>query len=166
MTMTTTIQGLATPAEVLDLGDGFADDIDTDALGEGRTTRAVRVLVCRVGCSPAIEMLTTDARGSHLKAMQAIVGGFVQVIQLSDGVELWCNEERTGLSPNRVIPARARPFPPGFEDAVIIHLDNDLARPGETGEWRIYGDFFLARSTTDGEMVGVTDADIAHYLPL
>jgi len=164
--MTTTFQEFATPTEVLNLFDDFSDDIDTDALGEGRTTGAVRVLVCRVGCSPTVEMLTTDARGSHLKAMQAIVGGFVQAIQLGDGVELWCNENRTGLALNRVIPARARPLPPGFEDAVIIHLDSDLARPGEPGEWRIYGDFFLARSTADGEIVGVTDADIEHYQPL
>jgi len=166
MTMTTTFQEFVAPAETLDLCDEFSDDIETDALGEGRTTGAIRVLVYRIGRPPAVEMLATDARGSHLKAMQAIVGGFVQVIQLGDGVGLWCNEDRRGFSLNRVIPARARPLPPGFEDAVIIHLGNDLARPGELGEWRIYGDFFLARSTVDGEIVGVTDADIARYQSL
>jgi hypothetical protein len=166
MTMATTHQGLAASTEVLNLCDDFFDDIDTNAPDEGQTPGAVRVLVCRIGIPPAVEMLATDARGSHLKAMQAIVGGFVQVIQLGDGVELWCNENRTGLSLNRVIPARVRALPPGFEDAVIIRLGDELARPGETGEWRIYGDFFLARSTADGEIIGVTDADIARYRSL
>jgi hypothetical protein len=42
-------------------------------------------------------------------------------------------------------------------------LGDDLARPGERGDWRIYGDFFLARSTPDGEIASVTDDDIAKY---
>jgi hypothetical protein len=134
---------------------------------DGSAGRGVRVLVCRLDSAPVVEALQPDDGGDYLTAMQAIVGGLVQVIQLENGIELWCNEEGLYYLPlNRVIPAQAPPIPPGFEDAVIIRCSADLAMPGEPGEWRIHGDFFLARSTVDGELADVTDEDIAHYQAL
>jgi len=126
---------------------------------------AIRVLVCRVGAAPVVEELTASNDGDYLAAMQRVVGGLVTSIPLGDGVDLWCNEEGLlrGLPLNRVIPTIAPALPPGFEDAFVIWLGDDLARPGEPGEWRIYGDFFLARSTPSGGLKSVSDADIASY---
>jgi hypothetical protein len=128
-------------------------------------TQTVRVLVCRVGQAPVVEELTAGEEGHHLDAMQAIVGGLVTVISLEQGIDLWCNDEGIlrGFPLNRVIPTVAPKLPPGFENAFLIMRGDDLAHPGEPGEWRIYGDFFLARSTPDGEIASVTDDDIAKY---
>ena len=130
-----------------------------------RPAKTVRVLVCRVGAAPVVEELAATNEGHYLDAMQGIVGGLVTAVSLEGGVDLWCNDEGIvrGLPLNRVIPTVAPKIPPGFEDAAIIMLGDDLARPGEPGEWRIYGDFFLARSTPDGEIAPVTDGDIARY---
>jgi len=139
--------------------DGWANE----TAGASAAKAPVRVLVCRVGAAPVVEALVQDEPGSHLAAMQAIVGGLVTVIGLEDGLDLWCNDERASLPLNRVIPARAPAIPAGFEDAEIIVLADDLARPGELGEWRIHGDFFLARVTDEGEVAGVSDEAIARY---
>jgi hypothetical protein len=140
--------------------------MNPEEIASESTSASVRVLVCRVGAAPVVEVLASNEQGQHIDAMQALVGGFVTVISLEDGVELWCNDDAIllGLPLNRVISAIAPPIPSGFENAVIIRLGNDLALPGEPGEWRIYGDFFLARSTTDGQLADVTDADVAQYL--
>jgi hypothetical protein len=139
--------------------------MDTKNAMNKRVAKAIRVLVCRVGAAPVVEELTASKDGHHLAAMQRVVGGLVTSIPLGDGVDLWCNDEGLlrGLPLNRVIPTIAPALPPGFEDAFIIRLGDDLAMPGEPGEWRIYGDFFLARADEDGRLMGVTDADIARY---
>jgi hypothetical protein len=155
-------QYTASNIEPLILGDGSLQDEPVDA-GPIAEQRPIRVLVCRLEARPTVEFLCADERGSHLASMQQIVGGLVQPVSLEGGLDLWCNEEGAHLPLHRVIPAVAPPLPAGYEDCEIIMLGDDLALPGQPGEWRIRGDFFLARCTSDGELADVTDADIAHY---
>ncbi len=129
---------------------------------------ATPVLLCRVGYAPVMEMLTQSKDGTFLDAMQNVVGGLVQCITLDDGCELWSWEEaclfETPL--NRTIPTAPRRPPPGFEDAFIIRMDSDLVEYGQPGEWRIHGDFFLARSDDEGRTIPPTAADVAKYTAL
>jgi hypothetical protein len=93
------------------------------------------------------------------------VGGTVTCVRLDDGVDLWCNDDALflGLALNRRIPAVAPELPPGFEDAEVLWLGEGLARPGEPGEWRIHGDFLLARSDARGNLADLTDADVERW---
>jgi hypothetical protein len=127
----------------------------------------VNVLVCRFFAAPVIETLTSDANGSYLEAMTRIVDGYVQCITLDDGVDLWCNEDGIGqgLPLNRCIPTVGRAHPDGF-GFVIDTTGGQAANAGEAAEWRIHGDFFLARSTPEGELASVTDDDVARYRQL
>lgn len=107
-------------------------------------SKAVNILVLRVGQPPVVENLPADVEGDgHLKAMQAIVGGFIECIRDFDGrgADLWCNEEGLihELPINRVIPA------------------------GPHSQWHIHGDFFIARATDEGDLADLTPEDIAHY---
>lgn len=123
----------------------------------------IRVIVCRVGRLPVLEVLVPD-RSGHLSAMQAIVGGCVSVVTLDDGLDCWFNDDGGDLPLNRCFPTTGRSIPPGFEDAFVIDMtDGGRPDPGEPAEWRICGDFFLARSN-DGETTSVTDEDFARYL--
>jgi hypothetical protein len=118
----------------------------------------IQVLVVRTGQVPVVEEIDTG-----LDAMQAIVGGYIERLALDENVDLWCNEEGTinGLSLNRRFAMQAPELPPGLD--FVIKLDPDLADPGQMGEHRIYGDFFLARHDDDGETASLTDDDIAKY---
>lgn len=125
--------------------------------------KPIRVIVCRVGRLPCVE------RGGTLDGMQAIVGGYVEVIALADGVDVWCNEDAMGLGLplNRIFLTEGKPTPPGFEDAFVIDMtDGGRPSPGEPAEWRIHGDFFMARHDKDGNTISVTDKDAADYLRL
>ncbi len=95
--------------------------------------------------------------------MQAIVGGLIECVPLCEpGLELWCNEEGmyNGLPLNRTFRAEPQRPPPGFEDAIIIKSDPDLADYGQPGVWRILGDFFLSRTDEEGALAPATDADM------
>lgn len=122
---------------------------------------AVRVIVCRVGLPPTVQQLAADEHGDHLPAMQAIVGGHIELLALEGGLDLWCNEDALGLQLplNVIIPALAPEVPAGVE---LLTLGDELARPGELGAWRIHGDFFVARSRGD-DVADVTDEDIAAW---
>lgn len=134
----------------------------------------VRALVCRVGQVPVVELLAVDDDGSRLAAMQAIVGGSVEVISLDDGSDCWMNEDGIGLGLplNRRIPAGARGpstlFGMPVDEKDVIYIEDEdhgkLARPGQAGEWRILGDFFITGGVDEeGETIGVTDEAIALY---
>ena len=129
----------------------------------------IRVLVCDVGAPPRVAELSADEGGQY-RQMRDIVGGYIERVVLDDGVVLWCNEEGRllDLPLNRVIPAAPRPAPDPevWGDAAIIYAedpDEPLARPGEPGEWRIHGNFFLARDGEECDLASLTDADVARY---
>jgi len=98
--------------------------------------RPVKVLYMRVGESP--EVVTID---HSLEAMQHLVHGYIELVRLSDGVDLWCNEEGLldGSLPNRFVR--------------------------EVGG-EIRGDFFIARTNDDGATVSIEDRDIKRYAQL
>lgn len=126
---------------------------------------SIRILVFRVGQAPIPDWLRPDDKGGHLDAMQKLVGGFVECTTLDDGIDCWSNEDgiALGLLPNRTFPTTGRGVPAGFEGAFVIDA-TDGGRPdlGAPAEWRILGDFFLARSH-DGELADLTEEDIARY---
>lgn len=81
-------------------------------------------ILCRVGHAPEIIVKPVG-----LAAMQALVGGLVDCVQLMDGIDLWLNDE--GLytcEPNRLV-----------EDRLPI-----------------YGDFFICGNTYRGETCGLS----------
>ncbi len=69
-------------------------------IGPDGNAHPLRVVVCRVGAPPAIEMIP-----SGLKSMQAIVGGMIELIRLTRTVDMWCNDNALaeGLLPNRQV---------------------------------------------------------------
>lgn len=125
---------------------------------------SIRVLFVPVGLPPEVRHIHVDEQGSHLAAMQSLVGGYVECIHLEDyGIDAWCNDDATGLSPNWEIPATAPEVPEDFE-LITVDADEPLALPGSQGVFRIHGDFFLVRSTPDGELADVTDEDVTEWM--
>lgn len=74
-----------------------------------------------------------------LEAMQEMVGGFIQIVQLSKGLDLCCNEEGKLLK----LPLNVTLF--GGKDVVA-------------------GDCFLLRHDSEGDAISVTKADINKYV--
>jgi len=100
----------------------------------------LKVIVCRVGSPPFVEEIP-----SGLKAMQTIVGGYIECVNLEGspfehGVDLWCNEEFLlhDFKPNRKVGP-----------SLIIH-----------------GDFFIAAHDGEGETLGLTDAEVDRLMPM
>lgn len=129
----------------------------------------IRALVVRVGREPVVEQLRATPHGSYIDELQRVCGGNVQIVTMDDGVDLWCNEDgiALGLPINRVIEAAPRAELGGiFEGAEVIYVedaDEPLARPGEAGVWKIYGDFLMLRTDKYGECCSVTDADVERW---
>lgn len=97
-------------------------------------TKTIRVLLFPVGQPPVKKQI-----GSSLEAMQAEVGGYIQMVPFINGrphLDVCCNEEgkNEGLPLNRMF---------GMVDALA-------------------GNFFVtATNPRDGESMDLTDADIA-----
>jgi hypothetical protein len=94
----------------------------------------VRVLFFPVGGSAEVR----HVEGDTLRAFQKLVGGYVEGMNLEDGLQLICNEEGklTGLPPNRHVQA--------VGDVIL-------------------GPFVVSRHDAQGEAVDVTDADVEKY---
>lgn len=93
---------------------------------------AVRVVVVPVEGPARVEEIPDS-----LEAMQAIVGGYVELVRLENGLELWVNEEGLleELPPNRYASYLAR-------------------HP-------IVGPAFVSRSTPDGDLANLKPSDVA-----
>lgn len=120
----------------------------------------LRVLVCRVGVQPRVEMVKND-----YYSLKTLVGGYLESISLEPGIDLWCNEEALllELPLNRVFPARAARLPKNLN---VVYLSSNLALPGELGEHRIHGDFFIASHDRWGETESLSLSAIAKYSEL
>ena len=94
----------------------------------------VKAIKLAVGCCP--EVIEID---NSLEAMQALVGGWIEILRLNDGLDLVMNEEGKllGLPPN-----------------VSLFGGLDV----------VAGDCFLIRHNTAGEAVSVTATDIKKYV--
>ena len=94
--------------------------------------RTIKVIVARVGQEPVIEEVEDSLSG-----MQAVVGGYIERVQLSETVDMWLNEEGriTGLTMNRLVP-------------------DEYGR-----QWDICGDLFLASHNQEGDTVSLSNAD-------
>jgi hypothetical protein len=97
----------------------------------------IKVIVARVEQQPGVEEID-----SSLEGMQAIVGGYIECVSLSEGLDLWFNEE------GRI---NGMPF-------------NRLITDDRGNEWDIHGDLFLARHDDEGETIGVTSKDISDWI--
>lgn len=88
----------------------------------------IEVLVVRVG-EPAV----VESHPNSLEAQQKLVGGYIEGVQLGDGVMMICNEEGklTGLAPNFALPG----------DIVV-------------------GDVFFCRVDNEGECASLTATDV------
>lgn len=94
----------------------------------------LRVMHVRVGEAPKIVRIAHS-----VEEMQRLVGGLLDCVALSDGVDIWCNDE-----------------------ALLVSEPKANRFVEETGQ-EIFGDFFLARRNEEGETLSLTDSDISKY---
>lgn len=115
--------------------------------------KEIQIIHVRVGQPPVVKTVQNE-----LNEFNKLVGGHLECIDL-DGFDLICNEEGEirDLPLNRIIPAQAPEVPEGIE---IIYMDDNLAEPGQMGEWRIKGDFFICRHDDDGDFASLQSEDI------
>jgi len=101
-------------------------------------SKTIKTIVARVGQHPAVEEIEAGLDG-----MQAVVGGYIERVQLSETVDLWLNEEGriTGLPLNR------------------------LVRDDYGNDWDVHGDVFLASHDDEGDTVSLSEEDLAKWLP-
>ena len=91
----------------------------------------------------------------HLEAKQKLVGGLIACIHVEDdptgesgaGVDVWHNEE----------------FLFEFPDQPNRHVIYAGEGPSVERMIRVHGPFFVARNDDAGDMLGLTDADVAKY---
>jgi hypothetical protein len=93
-----------------------------------------------------------------LKELQGLVKGRLELLSFGD-IDIFINEEGLllDLPINRIITGKAPEVPEGF---VVVKTDPDLADPGEEGEFRINGDFFVCRHDEEGNNTSLTPEDI------
>jgi hypothetical protein len=97
--------------------------------------KIINVIIKRVGKDPHIEEIKDD-----IDVMQGIVGGYIEVISVGDGMHMVCNED-------------------GIRDGLKHNFRTD------TGI--IYGDVFFARSDEKGDFKSVSQKDheaLVYYL--
>lgn len=100
-------------------------------------TKTIKVLHYPVNDEPRIIETQDD-----LVSLQKLVGGYLEVVQLDEGLDVYCNEEAllNGMLPNRVV---------GF-----------LGKAGFVGTNVIHGPFFVAKSYYDGDISGLSEYDV------
>jgi hypothetical protein len=98
----------------------------------------IKVIVARVGQAPVVKDMDDTLEG-----MQAIVGGYVEMIMISETVDMYFHEE-----------GRLRGFPLN-RYVMDVHGNN----------WDILGDLFLASHDDQGETISLSDADVEKWLP-
>lgn len=133
------------------------------------TKRTVRVLVCRPGKQPAVEMITDT-----LETWQSLVKsegqdiGYVQEIPIDrNRISVVCNEDGQRLCPlNRVIPALA-PQLPRDVNFVVDTTKGARPAPGTMGVHKLYGTFAVVRAGIAGRgYISLLDSDVAVWTAL
>ena len=102
----------------------------------------------RVNLDGTTERIELQADGdSVLDALQAEVGGFVDVIDLGGNRDLWLNDEGmiAGLERNRLA------------ESVVIHERNSQLHQ------TLHGVGVITRHDSDGSTTGLTDDDLAYF---
>lgn len=105
--------------------------------------------VLKIDVAGNFTILDLDAPEGSLKVLQSAVGGWIEAVDLSDEVTLWCNEEGkiTGLESN----------------PIGTRLTAGLLQPGDY----IAGDIALTGGVDDeGDTLGLTDEQVATYVSL
>lgn len=94
------------------------------------------------------EVKILDLSDKSLEKLQGAVGGYVQAIDLSDGVTMWCNEE------GKMIGLPHNPFGQGFWEIAF-----PVSEFGKTDY--IVGDIVLTGGTdNEGDTLGLTSEEI------
>ncbi len=97
----------------------------------------ITVIVVNVGKPPVVGEVP-----HNLENMQRLVGGMIERVELDNHTDLWCNEE-----------------------GLIHGMEFNRAVWSDYGqEWPIMGPFFLAGFDSDGETVGLTEAQVAKWM--
>lgn len=111
---------------------------------DSKPLRQIRALLYPVGAAPEVVIIHAEA-DSSLSALQTLVGGYVdRVIVKHDetgmgALDVWCNDEGIliGLPPNRLVTS------------------------GSGSQVPLFGPLVLCRANSAGEIVDLTDADLA-----
>ena len=122
-----------------------------------------RVILYRLEAKPQMISVSPDADGSHLTALQQILGGPVAYVPLHDGIRLCCNRGGLvfGLALARRALAMSLAEPSRFE--VTLRFENSELDLGPR-EWPASGDFVLVRTATGSELVDLTEDDIRLWM--
>ena len=101
--------------------------------------KKVRVIFVPVDHLPQVVEISDD-EDKRLADMQRLVGGYIELVRLEDGLDMWINEEGAihGLPMNEWV---------SLMDFFGV----------------IYGPVFFARSNADGDLVSVSDEDVQAF---
>ena len=94
------------------------------------------------------ETLVFELKSDSLEQLQHAVGGYIQAIDLSDELTLWCNEE--GKMMNLPHNRRAQELWDKVFGAGTDYIVGDIVLTGGANE--------------DGETLGLTDAQLVDFL--
>lgn len=125
------------------------------------TTKAVKILLCRVGQPPKVKEVLDP-----WEFTQGLLGdgSLIEIVRLDDGVEAYIDEEGRlkDLPLNCLIPAVGKKIPPGWD---FLIKNPNLCAPGVAGHWDLRGDLILTRHR--GELpTSLLDEDIEKYTKL
>lgn len=99
-----------------------------------------------IGVDKNVEIVDLDAPEGSLKVLQKAVGGWIEAVDISDTLTMWCNEEGKLLG----MPTNA--FATKLSAEVI-----------QTNDW-IAGDVVLTGGVDDeGDTVGLTEEQLATF---
>lgn len=131
-------------------------------------TTLYKIIVCPVGHAPTVAEVS-DPWGFTKSHVLQDPSALIEVVQLDDGVLIYCDEEARmkNLPHNHDIPATARSVEADFIIEMRDPDDPPFANPGEVGYHKVYGSFILARHDADKDVpVSLSDEDVKKYLAL
>lgn len=98
----------------------------------------IKVVICEVDKEARVTTIKND-----LKTLQDFVGGYIEVLNIDDGIDLVCNEEGK--------------IPPLPANRGVKNQDGQIVEV-------ICGNFLFVSTDSDGEFISLTDEQILHVM--
>lgn len=123
----------------------------------------IRVILCPVAEVPRVTSISPDDTGDYSAALESLLGLPAARVPLHDGIQLCCSHG--GLLFGLALARRALTAPLADMRRLDTAPRPDVWEPVlGLDDWPISGDFLLARSAADGELVDLTDSDVRFYM--
>jgi hypothetical protein len=99
-----------------------------------------------IGVDNSLEVIDLDAPEGSLKVLQGAVGGWIEAVDISETLTLWCNEE------GKLLGMPANPFATKLSSEAI-----------QTSDW-IAGNAVLTGGVDDeGDTLGLTEEQVETF---